>query len=519
MANDSGSRSEAKGKWLVGLVDAWRSCVARAGGAPELSQVADELAIRVGVAAPVALGWLQACDWLAAYAGAPLEFDADAIDEERAGNEAARRATLPVLQARLQARVDAHDESMAGAVKCPVCLKNSESRGRVARQWHSSLGLIKLSRRWSWCDTDKLGVSEAQRWLRLPDGQYTAQLCETIAMVATTVPHGMAVDLVGRMLGVQVSEHGVQDIVQQRAAPLVAMQDAQAKDLDPQHADGSERSRPRPRDAVEKAPEVAYLETDGVFPMTRQEMPDAAVPAEPGARGGKGKRYKLEGREVKNAVLYTADACTEESDRRGAILHKTYVSHLGNWHDFKRLAWVELRRLRFDQAKLLVLLSDGAEWIRELSKWLPFPVLLILDLFHAKHRIWQVANALHGDRTPEASAWAHEQCLRVEAGEVADVIEALRFLRPRAKATRELVDALRTYFENNKDRMDYPAYRARGLRVSSSAVESANYHVTGARLKLQGMRWSETGAAEMARLRADLFNGKWEKRTRELIAA
>jgi hypothetical protein len=33
------------------------------------------------------------------------------------------------------------------------------------------------------------------------------------------------------------------------------------------------------------------------------------------------------------------------------------------------------------------------------------------------------------------------------------------------------------------------------------------------------MRWSETGAAEMARLRADLFNGKWEKRTRELIAA
>ena len=146
-------------------------------------------------------------------------------------------------------------------------------------------------------------------------------------------------------------------------------------------------------------------------------------------------------------------------------------------------------------------------------------MLLILDLFHAKHRIWEVANALHGDKTPEAKAWAFEQCLRVEAGEVTAVIEALRFLKPRQKQTAELVEALRKYFENNADRMDYPAYRARGLRVSSAAVESANYHVTGARMKLQGMRWSEQGAAQMARLRADLFNGKWERRTREVMAA
>jgi hypothetical protein len=55
--------------------------------------------------------------------------------------------------------------------------------------------------------------------------------------------------------------------------------------------------------------------------------------------------------------------------------------------------------------------------------------------------------------------------------------------------------------------MDYPRYRAMGLRVGSGAVESANSHVTGARLKLPGMRWSEEGAAQMARLRADLFNG------------
>lgn len=101
---------------------------------------------------------------------------------------------------------------------------------------------------------------------------------------------------------------------------------------------------------------------------------------------------------------------------------------------------------------------------------------------------------------------------------MAGVIESLRFLKSRNKQAGEMVEALRTYFEN-KDRMEFPAYRARGLRVSSAAVESANYHVTGARTKLQGVRWSEEGAAQKARLRADLFNGNWERRTRELMAA
>ena len=67
--------------------------------------------------------------------------------------------------------------------------------------------------------------------------------------------------------------------------------------------------------------------------------------------------------------------------------------------------------------------------------------------------------------------------------------------------------------------MHYSAYRERGLRISSAAVESANFHVTGQRLKCQGMRWDEQGARHMAALRADLFNDRWEDRTRQLLAA
>ena len=104
-------------------------------------------------------------------------------------------------------------------------------------------------------------------------------------------------------------------------------------------------------------------------------------------------------------------------------------------------------------------------------------------------------------------------------GDAKAVIEALRFLRPKTTEAKTKIAELSTYLTNNLDRMDYPAYRERGLRVGSGAVESANFHVIGTRLKLQGMRWTERGASEMSTLRADLFNGRWEKRTRQILAA
>jgi hypothetical protein len=254
--------------------------------------------------------------------------------------------------------------------------------------------------------------------------------------------------------------------------------------------------------------------------MTRELQPERSTEV-PGARGGKGRRYKLEGAEVKNAVLYRAADHAQEMPSRGCLLRKTYVSHLGHWLPFAMLVWLAMLRLRFDQAKLLVVLGDGAEWIRSLGKWLPMHgrVLPILDFFHAAHRIWEVARLIHGDGTDLCRQRAKMWCEVVEQGHVAYVIDELRQWRDSRPAVQEKIDALAQYFDNNKDRMDYPAYVARGLRITSGIVESANFHVTGARLKQQGMRWSETGARELALLRADLCSDRWAERSRALLAA
>jgi len=507
------------------------AAVAETDGTPEA--VAAHVAKRLdpdGVASAFARGLAE----LAAYGAAGWTAGDTAVEAEVEAVAASRRIVQPLFEAKLQARLDALDGAHRGRNRCPTCEQNGASRGRLRRQWTSTVGTVSLRRRCARCATATCegGFAPAQNAIGLPDGEFTARFEEVCTLLGTTVPFGMATGLLAKLCGIEPSIKAVQDMTDRRGEAVLHLEAEQAEACAPFDETGLPvPMQQRPPNTVEPAaaPNVAYVEMDGVVPITREELTGKELtPTErrrqqrakkAKVRGGKGKRYRIVGREVKNAVLYDGKDCTDQSPGRGCILSKSYVSYLGDWQRFAALLWVAMLRLRFDQAKLLVVLSDGAEWVRSICKWLPVPTFLILDLFHVKHRVWEVSRSLHGEHSPKAAQWAQVQCDRVEAGNARKVIEALRFLQPTRAETRELVRLLGNYLEANLDRMDYPAYRARGLRVGSGAVESANFHVTGTRLKLQGMRWSEEGARQMATLRADLFNRNHEARTREILAS
>lgn len=481
---------------------------------------------------PAAQAFVEGACELARYASEDLKDGQSSVDAECDAVAISRRIVRPSLQAKLQRRVDQLDEQTKGiATPCPKCGKHMESEGRRSRWWASTLGSLTLKRRYSACEPCECGVSPAQKALGLPEGDFTARLEEVCTMMATTVPHGMATDLVNKLCGIEISVKAMQDMTARRGAIVLAQDDEEARKCEPYDATGLPRPKQeRPADSApaSAAPEVTYLETDGVVPITREELTGTELSIadrrrqrrakERKARGGKGRRYRIIGREVKNAVLYDGKDCATEGPSRGCLLDKTYVSHLGDWRTFASLLWAEMLRKRFDTTKLLVILSDGSDWIKSLAEWLPIDAFLILDLYHVKHRIFEVAHAVFGEHSPEARTWADAQGDRIEAGNAMHVIEALSFLKAKPK-TRKLIDDLKGYLDKNRGRMKYPEYRARGLRISSAAIESANFHVTGTRLKLQGMRWSKEGAAQMAVLRANLFNGRWEQRTRRLLAA
>lgn len=496
-----------------------------------LIESCQELARRLStLATQERAGVMNAVELLVSYA--EEELAGDVLTAEADALVLSRQVVRRLFEQKLQARLDRLDDASSGQpTPCLACTKNMASQGRRTRGWLSSMGPLRLRRRYVHCSTCNVGRAPSQQTIGLGDSEFTPRLEETCTLMSTTVPFGMARSLVEQVCGIEVSTKGVQQCSDRRGAALLERLSAEAHGQRPYDDAGLPREDvPRPESTVEEAakPRRAYIEIDGVIPMTRVEK-DSSTLTEierarqarakaDKARGGKGKLYEIVGREVKNAVLYSGDHCAQTSIGRGCLIDKRYVSCLGGWEDFALQLWAEIRRQRFDQAHELVIISDGAEWIRSIAKWLPVKPKLILDLFHVKHRIWEVAHALFGNRS-DASKWARGLCTRVEEGRALGVIRTLNKTTTRSTEAAESVRLLIHYLESNLDRMDYPAYRAAGLRVGSGAVESANFHVTGARLKLQGMRWSEPGAAQMAALRADLHNGRHQSRSRELLAA
>ncbi|MDQ3327497.1 MAG: hypothetical protein M3506_03115 [Chloroflexota bacterium] len=136
-------------------------------------------------------------------------------------------------------------------------------------------------------------------------------------------------------------------------------------------------------------------------------------------------------------------------------------------------------------------MGDGAQWIWGLARW-HFPqAVRVLDLWHAKQRLWALASALYGEGDARVVAWvegdgsAKGTSERLAGGEGAALLAEWETLEPADPVA--WAEHL-TYCRNQQDRMRYGEYREAGLPVGSAVVESANRHLVGVRVKQAGMR-------------------------------
>lgn len=253
---------------------------------------------------------LEGIEALLQYGVSPLDVDGGSVlDEENRADAAARAAVLPVEQARLQRRIDRIEAAAHGKAVCAKagCRSRAHSLGRREREVLGRHGAMGVQLQWLQCCDPGCGhrFMPAATLAGIGPHKYTAGCASTITMLCTALPYGKGVELLASAMGIEVSEHSAQVLTMERGAQLCALDQAAAEQYAPYDPTGLRRNYGRPTDAVASTsvPDVAYLEVDGVLPMTREEMPDKSKPV-PGVRGGKGRRYKLEGREVKNAVLY-----------------------------------------------------------------------------------------------------------------------------------------------------------------------------------------------------------------------
>ena len=252
------------------------------------------------------------------------------------------------------------------------------------------------------------------------------------------------------------------------------------------------------------------IETDGVMARMRR----GSVTMEEAEAKRKGDVY----REIKVGAVFEGIPGRERSELvPGVFLDEpgpiTYVARRLNVEEFGRLLYALAHRCGLDRALEVVILGDGARWIRHVVED-HFPnAVQIVDLYHAREHLWNVANAVYGSATPQGAAWAKQADERLSHGQIEDLIqmiEKLPSIPALPGASRSIPEIEAEYFLSNAQRMRYPTFRAKGMHIGSGIAEAACKTVVSTRAKKSGMRWTPDGLDAVLALRTSVLNQSYD---------
>ena len=203
-------------------------------------------------------------------------------------------------------------------------------------------------------------------------------------------------------------------------------------------------------------------------------------------------------------------------DRLGERLHTIYLAAPPEYGKERFYGQMEQEiaryQKRYDQAQW-VGVADGAhdQW-----DWLErFVDRLILDFWHAAGYLEGAAAASCSSRALR-QGWFEEnrRRLKEKSGAARDLLAEMKETRrqPLRGQARDGLEAAISYFENHLNKMDYSTYRRAHLPIGSGVTEAACKTIVKHRMCGSGMKWKETGAAAVLRLRAlVLSEGRWEQ--------
>jgi hypothetical protein len=221
---------------------------------------------------------------------------------------------------------------------------------------------------------------------------------------------------------------------------------------------------------------------------------------ETAGREGKGEDGRARTREVKLAVFFTQD----ELDARGyPVRDRDSCSYIATFEPapvFGALVKAEGIRRGADHVRQLTILGDGAAWIWNIAT-ARFPeATQIVDLYHAREHLHDLARLLEFMLGDQKDAWLAARMEDLDYGYIDGITAAARTY-PLTGVKKDELDTALGYFQNNAPRMRYKWFRQCGLFVGSGVVEASCKSVIGQRLKLSGMHWSVNGADAITTLR------------------
>ncbi|MBN2256515.1 MAG: ISKra4 family transposase [Anaerolineaceae bacterium] len=185
----------------------------------------------------------------------------------------------------------------------------------------------------------------------------------------------------------------------------------------------------------------------------------------------------------------------------------SYYADICEAKDFGRLMWTTGFQHQVQLANELIILGDGARWIWDLvSEHFP-QAIQIVDWFHACEYLDPVAKAAFRNEN-QRQEWVKQTKTALWKGQLDDVIDACQQQIDPQRDDDPAQKAV-TYFTNNRQRMDYPTYRANGYQIGSGTIESGIKQIATQRMKVAGAFWNLESARKVAKARAAYLSGQW----------
>ena len=393
-------------------------------------------------------------------------------------------------------RLNADTADHAGpTVPCPSCGAPARYVGRHRKTFERVLGPLTLDRASYHCPACDAGTCPRDRALGLEGTSLSPAVTRMVGAVGALVSVAEGEALLRELAAVAVDAQQVERTAETLGVAIAADEQAVVVPDPP-------------------AAPTLYLGVDGTgLPMRAADL---------AGRAGKPPDGSATTREVKLVTVWTAEGHDAEGTAvrdPGSVTYSAALETAASpnagaaFSPFAQRVDREAQRRGFDQAPRRVVLGDGAAWIWNLADDLFPGAHQIVDLFHAKQHLADVATAVYGPGTDLARQWTRWRHDERDAGRLRALCHALRA----HIATHPEARHCWTYVTHPRARMRYPTVRAQGLCVSSGVVEAGCKVAIGTRLKRAGMHWTLAGADASIALRCCRLSGRfedfWERRS------
>jgi hypothetical protein len=360
------------------------------------------------------------------------------------------------------------------------------------KSFDTVLGLVTLTRAWYHCAQCGHGLAPRDAELGVAGVSLSPGLAAMNDQAAAAVPFTGAAGLLEDLAGVRLTAKRVERAAEASGAAVAAAARERAGLIT------TRRLAPLPPCPL---PDKLYAAIDGTgVPMTCRET---------AGRDGKGQDGRARTREVKPAVFYTQD----KLDKHGyPVRDRDSSSVIAAFEPaavFAGLVKAEGIRRGADHVRQFTIIGDGAAWIWNIASS-KFPeATQIVDLFHAREHLHDLARSLEFMLGDSKDEWLAARLQDLDYGYIDGIAAAARKY-PLAGVKKDEMDTALGYFENNAPRTRYHWFRQCGLFVGSGVVEASCKTLISQRLKQSGMHWTVNGADAIIALRCRQASSTWE---------